>query len=80
MGKPVHAVTLNLATGVVSARDLTCGQFMKVVNSSYSGEVILRTFEGFVSITNPGNTWDRSCILEGVLLPKGTTINVVVGA
>ena len=62
---------------------LEIGELARAVNSSYAGQIILRTFSGAVSLTNPRTTWsfeegDTSCHLSVRPLSPGTIVKLEV--
>lgn len=57
--------------------DLVEGQLAKVVEpSSYVGEIVLRVYDGVVSLTDPEHIWSLPTILEVEPLPKGTVVEI----
>lgn len=61
-----------------STQGLKVNQFAKV---KYNGEsILLRTYDGFVSLTNPKDTWGDSCNFEVLEVYKpGDTITITIG-
>lgn len=50
------------------------GQIGVVSEGSYKGDILLRHFSGYVSLTNPKNTWDTFCALHVETQPVGTVV------
>ncbi|KKN00558.1 hypothetical protein LCGC14_1136680 [marine sediment metagenome] len=59
------------------ASELKVGELAEIVGISYKG-ILLRTFEGFVSLTSPGHTWGKDCALEVEKLTPGTIVQLEV--
>lgn len=58
----------------VKSGSMTVGEVARIVRggglADHNGEVILRTYDGFVSLTNPAHTWTGS--------RAGTSFDVVL--
>ncbi len=48
------------------------------VMEATDGEILLHTFEGFVSLNNPRLTWSKDLCSEVRLLPKGTILKITI--
>ena len=73
-------VKLNYTTdNLTNAQDLKIGDLLEIVTGEYKGEVILKTFECFVQLSDPSNTWNlnTSGLLGRKLLP-GESITLTV--
>lgn len=61
--------------------DMEIGDLAWVTESgSYRGSLILRTYSGYVSLSNPNNTWDRNSA-DGLAIekcPPGFSVTLVV--
>lgn len=63
----------------MEAKDMETGQVARVTSSgSYTGQTLLRHFEGIVSLDDPKLTWGTNCTLEVELLDVGTQITLTV--
>lgn len=56
-----------------SIKEVPIGAFAKIVGTDAVG---LRTYDGFVSLTNPQSTWGMAGGIDLELLPKGTTVTL----
>jgi hypothetical protein len=61
-----------------SAQDLRVGELATVIDTSYAGQIVLRTHDGLVSLNNPRHTWGDNCALLVERLPKGTVLTLIV--
>lgn len=61
---------------VIYSTDLGVGEYGKIIeeNSSYQNHIILRTYDGFVSITSPNLTWNEGAKF---IIDRVTVINTV---
>ena len=73
-------VKLNYKTdNLTNAQDLEVGDLLEIVEGSYKDEIILRTYECFVMLSDPGSTWSLStCGLLGRKLLPGESITLTV--
>ncbi|KKL56071.1 hypothetical protein LCGC14_2249090 [marine sediment metagenome] len=62
---------------IIPACDLKVGELGEIVGLSYEG-ILLRTFEGIVSLTAPNHTWDKDCTLDVKKLTRGTIVQLKV--
>lgn len=67
--------TDNLNTG----QDLKIGDLLEIVAGDYKGEIILKTYECFVQLSDPNNTWSLGTpgLIGRKLLP-GERITLIV--
>ena len=58
---------------------LGVGEMMELDNETtlYSGIILLRTFDGFVSLNNPNATWCNSATLTGRKLLSGEGVTLI---
>ena len=73
-------VKLNYKTdNLTNAQDLEIGDLLEIVEGSFKGEIILKTYECFVQLSDPNNTWNLSTsgLLGRKLLP-GESITLTV--
>lgn len=70
----------NQSIAIISARQLSIGEVMQVMDgsSTYNGEILLRTYDMLISLSNPRNTWSTGVTIRGVRLPKGTQITLTI--
>ena len=61
----------------VPACDLKVGELGEIVGLSYKG-ILLRTFDGLVSLTAPNHTWKADCTLDVKRLCPGTIVQLKV--
>ncbi len=61
----------------ISACDLKVGELGEIVGISYKG-ILLRTFDGVVSLSDPAHTWRKGCSLTVKRLPRGTVVQLKV--
>ena len=73
-------VKLNYKTdNLTNAQDLETGDLLEIVEGSFKGEIILKTYECFVMLSDPGSTWSLStCGLLGRRLLPGESITLTV--
>ncbi len=64
---------------LTNAQDLEIGDLLEIVEGSFKGEIILKTYECFVMLSDPNNTWNLSTsgLLGRKLLP-GESITLTV--
>lgn len=64
----------------IAASDLSIGQLAVISVSGHplSGHIVLRTYDGAVSLTDPEHTWYRDTSLQVIPLSSGTTITLTV--
>jgi hypothetical protein len=65
-------------TGVIKAKDMCVGQVGEVLEHPYHGHLVLRSYDGFVSLDHPQITWTRACTLDVRVLPVGTKITLTL--
>ena len=73
-------VKLNYKTdNLTNAQDLEVGDLLEIVEGSFQGEIILKTYECFVMLSDPGSTWSLNTggLLGRKLLP-GESITLTV--
>ena len=73
-------VKLNYKTdNLPNAKDLETGDLLEIVEGDYKGEIILKTYECFVMLSDPGSTWSLSTpgLIGRKLLP-GESITLIV--
>lgn len=68
----------NTNDNTVEAREMIIGQYAKVSGGMWQDHVLLRHFNGIVSITNPSLTWDVDCALSVEILPNYSIINISI--
>ena len=73
-------IKLNYKTdNLTNAQDLKTGDLLEVVTGDYKGEIILKTYECFVMLSDPSSTWSLgTCGLLGRKLLPGETITLIV--
>lgn len=72
-----HTITVGDVEDKVSAEIMQAGEIMKArINGS--DRIILRTYDQWVDLEHPSATW-TSLKAEGVIIPKGTVLKLVVG-
>ncbi len=70
---------LNDANRRILARHMSVGQIGTVTEAStYEGHIVLATYNGLVSLTDPHKTWNRGVEMEVILFPVGTQIELEV--
>ena len=64
----------------IPASAMKIGQIGKVIDThhAYGGLIVLRTYTGVVSLSNPRSTWSDNCPLNVVLFPAGTVVELTV--
>ena len=73
-------VKLNYKTdNLTNAQDLEVGDLLEITVGAFRSEIILKTFECFVQLSDPNNTWNlcTSGLLGRKLLP-GESITLTV--
>lgn len=48
---------INPPTGIIQASEMKIGQIAQTVDKSWNGVILLRTYERFVNLQEPNNTW-----------------------
>ena len=73
-------IKLNYKTdNLVNAQDLEIGDLLEIVTGDYKGEIILKTYECFVQLSDPNNTWSLgTCGILGRKLLPGESITLIV--
>lgn len=75
-------ITINPSSvkSFIRARDTKIGDFMTVQDedSSSNGHILLRTYDGFVDINDPEQTYGNFSIILVELLPKETVIEIII--
>ena len=61
----------------IPACNLKVGELGEIVGLNYKG-ILLRTFEGLVSLSDPTHTWGKDCTLDVKRLPRGTVVQLKV--
>ena len=61
----------------IKANNLQVGELAEIVED-FPGEIVLKHFEGMVSLTSPNHTWSNDCTLEVRRFPVGTIIKLKV--
>lgn len=71
-------ITVSHTPQTVSADQMEIGQVARVSETDrfYAGEIILRTYSGIVSLTDPNHTWNSGGPREVEILPPGTTVTL----
>ena len=64
---------------IISSENMEIGQIAKIVNCEYehNNHIILKTFNSFVSLTDPKQTWQYGANFKVELLRNGTTFVVI---
>ena len=64
---------------LVNGQDLKIGDLLEITTGDYEGEIILKTYECFVRLSDPNNTWSLNTpgLLGRKLLP-GESITLTV--
>lgn len=80
----ISAVTINRKEDTrTSTKDMKHGQIAVVRKGQGTilhGAILLCTYDGFVNLKNPGQTWTRGLDLINVdILPEGSTVTLTVG-
>ena len=73
-------IKLNYKTdNLTNAQDLKTGDLLEIVEGSFKGEIILKTYECFVQLSDPNNTWGLGTpgLIGRKLLP-GERITLIV--
>ena len=73
-------IKLNYKTdNLINGQDLKIGDLLEIVEGDYKGEIILKTYECFVMLSDPGSTWSLSTpgLIGRKLLP-GESITLIV--
>lgn len=66
-------------TGIVSANSMKVGQVAYIRDDGErNGDIILRSYAGFVSLTNPKDDWMGRCGLKVEIIEKGTLLTFEV--
>jgi len=77
----MYKITLkNNTPTTVLAKKTHIGDLMMVKDqeSIHDSEILLHTFNGFVSLTNPENIWSFNCTLNVKLLPKDSILTIKI--
>ena len=73
-------IKLNYKTdNLINAQDLEIGDLLEIVEGPYKDEIILKTYECFVLLSDPGSTWSLGTpgLIGRKLLP-GESITLIV--
>ena len=62
-----------------NASMLKIGEMMEVTMEpcKSKGEIILRTYDSYISLSNPRSTWGNKCTIEGRKLLPGESITLI---
>jgi len=69
---------LKLGKKVILAKEMKIGDIGKVDDDMYRGDIVIRTYEGLVSLSNVQRVWSREVPLEVRLLEPGSAIALTV--
>ena len=73
-------IKLNYKTdNLTNAQDLKIGDLLEITTGDYKGEIVLKTYECFVLLSDPGSTWRLGTpgFIGRKLLP-GESITLIV--
>lgn len=76
----VIRTTQEEATRPFNASMLSVGEMMEVTencNDLYKGHILLRTYNGIISLTDPKFLWDIQCSLKGKKFKKGEGVTLI---
>ncbi|KKL44632.1 hypothetical protein LCGC14_2363720 [marine sediment metagenome] len=60
------------------ADSLSIGDLAEIVDGSSQRDIVLWTFSGLVSLSNPRQTWESPCSLRVRRLNSGTKVHLTV--
>lgn len=67
--------------GAFYAYEMKIGEVAEIVGGFMNGRVIMRSYDGLVSLNQPGYTWpvsDHAPAFEVRVFPKGTKITLTI--
>ena len=76
----VIRTTQEEATRPFNASMLSIGEMMEVTenyNDLYKGHILLRTYNGIISLTEPKFFWSSECVLKGKKFKKGEGVTLI---
>ncbi len=75
----MYQITKNPAEpeGSILASQLKIGELAEVT-AGYTGQIVVQTFAGVISLSDPNQTWERNATLEVKRLPRGTVVQLAV--
>ena len=64
----------------ISMFQMQVGQIAEIIDTSYQGDIVLRTYDRIQSLNNPSRSWDNptTASVRVKLLPKGSKITLTV--
>lgn len=69
---------------VIKMKDLEIGEYAEIIESvryegyNFKGHIVVRTYDNFISITDPNHTWRNKPDIEVVVIPKGDRVEITV--
>lgn len=73
-------VTVSRKSSNIDASKMNVGDIGTVVGGFFDGGALLRMYNGYVLLSNPGHTWDNyGCGMRVDLLKDGDTITLTTG-
>lgn len=63
---------------ITSCKQMKIGDLAIIEKTPYKSQILLRTYSGWVSLTNPNTTWTGSTSLQVSPIPSGTKIILTV--
>ena len=77
----VIRTTQEEATRPFNASMLSVGEMMEVTENCddllYKGHILLKTYNGIISLTDPEFSWDSKCSLKGKKFKKGEGVTLI---
>lgn len=61
---------------LIPTQNLSVGEMAIINESEYLGHVIIRTFDGFVSLSNPNTTWQKNFNIMCKKLNSGESVTL----
>ena len=68
---------LNSEKKFFNTQMLEVGEMMEIIETKYKGNILLRTYFGFVNLNSPDITWGEGCNLQGRKLLPGEGITLI---
>jgi len=61
----------------IMAKDLKCGEAMKLTETIYKDMVVIKTYDSVVLIKDVSITWEKESNLRGIKCPSGTKLEII---
>lgn len=77
----MHKLTSDYTALEIEIQYMQIGQVVEVLTGQYVRHIIMRTYQGWVELSNPNRCWDNDAFKgqKGRIFPKGTRITIELG-